>query len=486
MKRKFALVAVLVLLTFLPASQTFALHFAAQADNIAYLPVHQMGYDGSGVIAAVINASFPRPTHRTFYVSGDNTASRVTRMDLYGGDNGVGPIGHANSVAGIMAGRGKGDGSYLGVAPGAEIWSASCGAENDIVQAYLDFSSPNAQGRSCQIFVMPLVFTAGGQPAPDNGEASIVKFMDWLATERNVLISFGAGNDSDRIRIPGGAYNHLTVGALSQDLLGVGNISGRGPTADGRSKPDVVAPGTNVHLPGYSGDDTWGQDTSGNSYTSISAPFGAGVSALIRQYGDSQGWTWDPRVTKCVILNSATKLSGWTHTDTQPLDNEQGAGRIDALQAIHQYVAGQQGPGSVNPCGWDLDNVNNLVNNVYTMNEAAQDGYCITASLTWYRYTDYVDNEWVTTRFENLDLYLYRDSDNTLVAQSISPIDSVEHIYYHVPQTGTYRLEVDLVGVGDFDESYAVSWYTSVPEPATTALLALGVAGLSLLRRRRR
>ena len=64
-----------------------------------------------------------------------------------------------------------------------------------------------------------------------DGETAFVKFADRLATERNVLISFGAGNDPDRIRIPGGAYNHLTVGGLKQNLTGVGTLGlARGAT----------------------------------------------------------------------------------------------------------------------------------------------------------------------------------------------------------------------------------------------------------------
>jgi hypothetical protein len=52
------------------------------------------------------------------------------------------------------------------------------------------------------------------------------------------------------MRIPNGAKNTIVVGSISSDLLGLPprnqlvGTSSRGPTDDGRLKPEVVAPGT--------------------------------------------------------------------------------------------------------------------------------------------------------------------------------------------------------------------------------------------------
>jgi len=467
----------------LSAGRVHALTLAAGADNIAYLPVHQMGYTGKGVITGVIDLMFPNPNHATFYVSADNHASRVTRMSLYGGDAGYG-IGHANAVAGVLAGRGKGDGTYLGVAPQAEVWAASCsGDETSIRQAFLDFTSSDAQGRRCQVFVMSLAAFI-----PDNGVYPFVQFLDWLAVNRGAFLSFGTAQAGGSVAIPGGNYNQLTVGGLDQALQHVSSTSGTGPTPDGRSKPDVVAPSTNLYLPDHTGVDNWYRNP--GSYPSVAAPFGAGVAALLRQYGDNHAFTWDVRVIKSVILNSATKLPGWTHTETQPLDNAQGAGRINALRAIYQYAAGKQSPGNVQSAGWDLDNVTNHAMKLYHMTEKVPAGSTVVATLDWFRYTAPIDDNllgyfWITTKFEDLNLYLYRDSDCALVARSVSAVDSVEHIYYRLAEEDTYTLAVGLLGGGNRIETYGLSWWTEVPEPGSLTLFALGfTAAAGLIRRR--
>jgi hypothetical protein len=81
------------------------------------------------------------------------------------------------------------------------------------------------------------------------------------------VIVFAAGNDgsgANTVGLPGTAKNVITVGASENvqafggaDGCGVGDngadnandiigFSSRGPTADGRKKPDIVAPGTHV------------------------------------------------------------------------------------------------------------------------------------------------------------------------------------------------------------------------------------------------
>ena len=64
------------------------------------------------------------------------------------------------------------------------------------------------------------------------------------------LILFAAGNDgasgSSTVSSPAIAKNSLAVGALDSTYMGVASFSSRGPTPDGRIKPDLMAPGSGL------------------------------------------------------------------------------------------------------------------------------------------------------------------------------------------------------------------------------------------------
>ncbi len=444
------------------APPAHSLTLAKAADNIAYEPVHELGYTGRGVIIGVIDFHYVRQDHRTFWTANDNTTSRVTKFGLYGGSTAY--DSHPTAAAGVAAGRGPGDGTYLGVAPGAEIWSASCSNQNpDIRQAYLDFSAPDAQGRKSQIFSMSLV-----ADVPDCGLYSMSMFADWMAANRGALMALGTGNATDKIGVPGGNYNQITVGGLDATKLHPAAF-GPGPTFDGRSKPDILAPATGQYLPNAAGANSFAYEP--GSFDSFAIPYVAGAAALVREYGDAHGWTWDPRVAKAVLLNGATKLEGWTHADNQPFDYAQGAGRLNAEWTIYNYAAGDQDPGTVARRGWDIETLTNHAEKKYRIGTAARPGAVISAVLDWWRYTaaegdNLIGSSWAVTKFENLDLALYRDADCSVVARSVSTLDSVEHVFFHVTDPGTYTLGVSLLGGGNRTETYGLAWDTLIPGDA--------------------
>jgi hypothetical protein len=458
-------------LILLASQQASALTFARAADNIAYYPLHQRGIDGRGVIVGIVDIGYPDPSHPTFYTSGTDTTSRVTRLiNIVNGNTNY--VNHATTVAGIIAGRGKGDGTFLGVAPGAQVWAATTDGDGAHLQQAFDvLSTPDSTGKRCYVMAMSL----GGSEA-DNGNNSFDAMLDYLAVYRNVFVSVAPGNDPTQIRYPGGTYNQLVVGGLTQDLKSVAWNSGRGPTPDGRSKPDVVAPSENLYIPVTAGLGTWIQGS--GAYTSNSAPFGAGVAALLQQVSQDCSLTWDPRVIKSVIMTSAIKLANWNHTDTEPLDESQGAGRINATWAVNLYLAGKHAAGSspVPTTGWDIRTLNNVSMKYYHLSGLTP-GNRIAATLNWYRYTttDRTDNlaagNWGLDHFYDLNLYLYRDSDCTVVAQSISSVDSLEHVSFQIQQPGSYTLGVKLATTGGFlTETYGLSWevVSSIPGDANS------------------
>jgi len=120
---------------------------------------------------------------------------------------------------------------------------------------------------------------------------------------------------------PGNADNVLTVGATHRywpHTYGVSFFSSRGPTGDGRLKPDLVAPGERIHAPVPDGE--WG-DLDG---TSMAAPHVSGAAAmLMARYSELVG---QPLRVKRILCESATDLARER--------SFQGHGMLDVLRAF--------------------------------------------------------------------------------------------------------------------------------------------------------
>jgi len=206
--------------------------------------------------------------------------------------------------------------------------------------------------------------------------------------------------------------------------------------------------------------------------TSFATPIVAGGAALLIDMGQDLGHSTAPEVIKSVLLNSADKLSGWSHSSSQPLDWNQGAGQLNLENAYNQYLNPEQDPGAVSGVGWDRQDVDWESENLYTIDGLVPNGEIFSATLAWNRIvsTDVEDIDDVIYSLEhldNLDLYLYEASNpGFAVASSISTIDNVEHIYYSVPEDGSYVLGVKMNGasVGD-SETYGLAWHTLTQLP---------------------
>lgn len=120
---------------------------------------------------------------------------------------------------------------------------------------------------------------------------------------------------------PGNAEGVITVGATHRfwpHTYGVSFFSSRGPTGDGRMKPDLVAPGERIRAPLPGG--AWG-DLDG---TSMAAPHVSGAAAMLMgRYAEFIG---QPRRIKQILCDSATDLGREK--------SFQGRGMLDVLRAF--------------------------------------------------------------------------------------------------------------------------------------------------------
>src|SRR5262245_10749255 len=133
--------------------------------------------------------------------------------------------------------------------------------------------------------------------------------------------SLGTGYRAISITDPGNADGVITVGSTHRrdpHAYGVSYFSARGPTGDGRRKPDLLAPGEKITSTIRGG---LSQRMDG---TSMAAPHVSGAAALLMaRYPELIG---HPYRIKQILMQSAT--------DLQREPSFQGAGLLDVLRAL--------------------------------------------------------------------------------------------------------------------------------------------------------
>jgi hypothetical protein len=133
--------------------------------------------------------------------------------------------------------------------------------------------------------------------------------------------SLGNGYRAISITDPGNADGVITVGSTHRrdpHAYGVSYFSARGPTGDGRRKPDILAPGEKITSTIRDG------RTQRMDGTSMAVPHVSGAAALLMaRYPELIG---RPLRIKEILMRSATDLNREPHF--------QGAGLLDVLRAL--------------------------------------------------------------------------------------------------------------------------------------------------------
>ena len=171
-------------------------------------------------------------------------------------------------------------------------------------------------------------FACGRTPICDECERLVASGVVVVAAAGNrgyerVLTSAGELEAYRAISItdPGNADSVITVGSTHRfqpHTYGVSYFSSRGPTGDGRIKPDLLAPGERVY-----------SSVLNNAYaakdgTSMAAPHVSGVAALLM--ARHREFLGEPARVKKILTSTATDLGRERYF--------QGAGMIDALRAL--------------------------------------------------------------------------------------------------------------------------------------------------------
>ena len=275
---------------------------------------------------------------------------------------------HSTHVSGTMAGDGSrsaaaggGVGQWRGVAPGMKIVSYDfeepIEEHDEAINGYGIVGSQNSWGfriagflRNCDLF------GAYSHYAPEYDQ--IIGGL----YGRPVSVVFAAGNYRQgsgtndcgvgpyrTIGPPATAKNALTVGAIRSDDNGVAFFSSWGPVADGRLKPELVAPGAQG-----SGDAGVTSAAPGNGYavrqgTSMAAPSVSGaVGLLVEDYRNRNNQSDPtPSTVRVLLVHSAADLNKPDGVLNPGPDYASGYGRLQIVGAIEQLRGGGFLVGSV-------------------------------------------------------------------------------------------------------------------------------------------
>lgn len=338
------------------------------------------------------------PNHFALFMQGNTSlASRVAYNRLIGTANGGSSIagldGHGTINAHIIGGYvlsntfphadGSGFRYGLGVAPFVRLGSS-------VIFDPDNYTNPNLTTLQSRAYADGARISSNSWGSADNFYTVDSQAFDYLTRDAQPSNAFApaAGNQPMVIIVAAGNQgpNLYTVGspATAKNIIAVGgtegvrpfgaadgcnigdtgansfndiiNFSSRGPTADGRIKPDIVAPATHVTggvyqspSPGITGTASssftasgvcagpspsrfWplGQQwTTTSSGTSHSTPLVAGGAALLRQHFINSGFAPpSPAMTKAYLLAAARYLTGFSANDTL-FSRQQGMGMLD-------------------------------------------------------------------------------------------------------------------------------------------------------------
>lgn len=281
-----------------------------QVDQIQAIELLEMGYNGSGgvaggdpVLVCILDTGF-NLDHEALenvhvvaewdFVQNDSVTSNEE------GDT-ITQERHGTTVLGAIAGNHEGD--LIGPAWGADFLLAKTEIEGQEIRIEEDnwiAAVEWADSAGADIITSSLGYVDWYEPEDKDGNTALCTIAADIAVSRGIVVVNSAGNlgSLGGLTPPADGHNVLTVGAVYRDGTIV-SFSSRGPTADGRIKPDLVAMGYRVHSVVSGTRDGYGKHTG----TSMAAPLVAGLCALLLETHPD----WSPLDLRDSLTTTATR-----------------------------------------------------------------------------------------------------------------------------------------------------------------------------------
>lgn len=443
--------------------------------------MQSLGYTGAGVTVAVADSGLDSGDTNSMH---PDIMGRVRALFHYGApgqlEDAADEHSHGTHCAGIIAGNGatgETDENFfrygLGVAPGASLIGQRI---FDGAGGYAAPPSFETLTREAKRAGADVASNSWGDDTQGQYDISAMEFdalvrdADALALgDQPYIIEFSAGNAGpsyQTIGSPAVAKNVIATGATQNDRFNLpieefaiyadgreamADFSSRGPCADGRIKPDLVAPGSWIASlrSVYANDDfAWWPISQNYLYqggTSQAGPQVSGAAAVFVQYWRTthNGTTPSPALVKAALINSATDCNDGLTTSEAVPNNDEGWGRVNLPALI----------GS--PRNYDFTDQSTLLTNGATFEKTILVGSTTEPLKITLAYTDVPGLPAAAIALVNdLDLEViaptgevYRGNrfeEGESIPDALLPdtLNNVEAVHLATPVPGEYRIRV--------------------------------------------
>jgi len=302
------------------------------------------GNTGAGVTVALVD---------TGVNTGGDLAGQVTKsVDFTSEGDGADRYGHGTFVAGLIDGTGvNSNGAIEGVAPGAKLVSLKISGADGATDVTLVLEALEWLKDFAPVYNIRVVNLSLGFPSPQSYAVDPLDYAVeqlWASGVTVVTAAGNGGNAPGTVLAPGNDPFVITVGATN-DRTTVNNnddklasFSASGPTVDGLTKPDLLAPGRSLvssRSPGSTVDLANPTSAIGDFYgkgsgTSFSTGIVSGAAALVLARSP---WL-TPNQVKQRLVTSARQIPGGQTPAT-------GTGVVDAWSASMSTSTGSANVG---------------------------------------------------------------------------------------------------------------------------------------------
>jgi len=479
------------------------------------------GLDGAGQIVAVADTGLDSGNLASLHPDFVGQVQQV--FDTGRGNDWSDKYYHGTHVIGSLLGTGAAStNQFRGVAPGAQL----------VLQSVMDASSRLNLPDDLNELYQP-AYDAGARLHSDSwgGAAEGEYNSDSMTTDEfvwdhpDLFVAFAAGNegtddnrdgvvDEQSLDAPASAKNVLAVGAsesgrpagsggqtaqnygmnypsrfrtepILSDLIssspgggpqGISALSSRGPAMDGRTKPDVVAPGSDVVSARSRASSSTGRGVlSGNTNycfmtgTSMAAPFATGCATLLRQFCVETRGLENPSAAllKAALAGGARSLSPGQY-GTNEFREIPAPPRPNSVEGFGQInLAGTLFPTGATQVAL-LDSLAPLTTGgSNTLEFIVRESAPLTATLA---YSDYPSALAAAVNLVNdLDLALHDPDGAAYFPNGLAEPDrlnNVEGIDLDAPVTGRWTLVVSAHNVPEGPQPYAIYMRGAIDLPA--------------------